>query len=278
MNCTGFERELRRAVERRDRSVPTDLREHAAECPRCAALWEQHDVLEHAVAAWKRHVPAADLADRVMAHWAFDAGAERSARLVAVDRSQPSQSDGNGCPIAAAPARTAASTRTVERKPGSRIMVAVALAVLAALLSPLWWQPDQPPGVGAPRVAQDQPSLEATRPEPGRAEVADAVVVNQPPPGPREPAVRLDAAVRDAGSAWLELASQAGGTVREMSAFLPERALASALRPDTEPAASREPARWTETLQRELEPISRDVGKAMDFLREAVPAGNGRAL
>jgi hypothetical protein len=87
----------------------------------------------------------------------------------------------------------------------------------------------------------------------------------------------VDAAVREAGTAWLGLANEATGTVREMAAFFPDRTLASAGQPEADGNAP-QPARWTEKLRNGIAPIQRDVGQAMDFLLDAVPLGQDRAI
>jgi hypothetical protein len=144
--------------------------------------------------------------------------------------------------------------------------MAAAVAVVAILAVPLLWRAADEHAAN-PRMADasSSPAPADARPD----ELAPA------PPVPQT--MRLDRAVRNAGSAWLGLASEATGTVREMAAFLPEQAVASAAQPEVEMRLP-QAARWTEKLRSEIAPIQRDVGRAMDFLLEAVPLSRNRAI
>jgi hypothetical protein len=243
MNCNGFDTELRRAVERREAGRQADLRAHAEACPRCAAHWGQHEMLEQAVAAWKSQMPPVDLTDRVMAHWAFEDGGDRC------------------------PSRVATVHKSDRRTLGKWAVLGAAVAVLAILLSPLLWRSskDHP---GSVEIAGGSPASQ--RPQDGLIQDDSSTAARRVSP------VRLESAVREAGSAWMGLAKEAGGTVREMAAFLPERTLASVPQRDVE-QAPQQPG-WTEKLRNEIAPIQRDVGRAMDFLLDTVPLGRSRAI
>lgn len=266
MNCNGFQSELRRAIEQREAAGRADLRAHADVCPRCAPEWEQHALLEAAVAGWKGRIPQVDLADRIMAHWAFDAGAELAERLTAELGDQPVAPRCEPAP--SLPVVVTTGRRRNRQTIGKWAAVGAAVAALVILLSPLVWRPDAERQAG-PQVA-DVPAPAAP--------VADSPAQPDVPPLRRDTqTARVDAAVREAGTAWLGLANEATGTVREMAAFFPERTLASVDSPETDLSAP-PPARWTEKLRNGIAPIQRDVGQAMDFLLEAVPLSRNRAI
>lgn len=265
MNCNGFQGELRNAVEQRKAAGRADLRAHADVCPRCALEWERHALLEAAIAGWKGGLPQVDLADRVMAHWAFDAGAALTDRL---------RSDGDvvgpDCePLPAVSTRGAGAgaQRRHRLNAGRWAAVGAAVAALLILLSPLVWRPGD--------ERRERPQVSET---PAPRPTADIVTQPDVAPVPRAAqTVRVDAAVREAGTAWLGLANEATGTVREMAAFFPERTLAAADQSEIEVSVP-QPARWAERLRNEIAPIQRDVGQAMDFLLEAVPLSRNRAI
>ena len=271
MHCNGFDHELRDSIERRDTAGRPELREHALGCARCRPVWEQHVLLERAVQTWKGRVPPVDLTDRIMAHWAFDGGAELSERLGYAETPALS-AEHNGRLLANSPRLASGMTRPAERRIGGGIVVAAAVAALAILLSPLLWRANDQVGPDVPDVAGPAQRNEAPAPRgerPPQDRNASARVEFA------QGTVRLDSAVREAGSAWMGLANEATGTVREMAVFLPERTLIAAVSP-AEPV---EPAsRWTDRLRQDIAPIGRDVGKAMDFLLEAVSVGPERAL
>jgi hypothetical protein len=262
MHCNTFDHELRVSIESRDTPVRPELREHALSCARCRPAWEQHVLLERAVQAWKDHLPAVELTDRIMAHWAFESGEDPSGRLVdgrIRSGGSPARLDARAeRPAAVAPA----AVDLAPRKLPGRVALAAAVAALLVLLSPLLWRAPNAKQAGAPNLAgqRQQPSPESVPQRPS----------DRPQPGPDGlRTVRLDAAVREAGSAWMGLANEATGTVRELAVFLPERAVAAAV-PASDSRTLPPDHGWTDRFRDDLAPIGRDVGKAMDFLRDVV--------
>jgi hypothetical protein len=67
MNCTEFEHVLQCAVEERSEEQLRELRDHAASCKHCRAVWQEFAVLRQAIPLWKARMPDVDLVDAVMA-------------------------------------------------------------------------------------------------------------------------------------------------------------------------------------------------------------------
>lgn len=67
MNCSEFERSLDDLVESHGDRLTLEAERHRADCPACAALWQEHHRLEAAVRAWRGQTPAIDLTSRVLA-------------------------------------------------------------------------------------------------------------------------------------------------------------------------------------------------------------------
>lgn len=67
MNCSEFERSLDDLVESHGDRLTPEAERHRADCPACAALWQEHHRLEAAVRAWRGQTPAIDLTSRVLA-------------------------------------------------------------------------------------------------------------------------------------------------------------------------------------------------------------------
>ena len=176
-SCTEFQRRLTDAVESSDSTAYPALREHAESCPGCRKHWQQHLLLERAVADWRARVPKADLADAVLARHAFE---QASAR-----------------PSASTAAQAAAAGSGARRQAWSS--VAVAMLAVAATVWILVRTPDAPrtwESANSPHTTAQAPTA------PVDVEADDA---------------ELEVLVADAGSAYLLLANQAAEALVDVS-------------------------------------------------------------
>lgn len=104
------------------------------------------------------------------------------------------------------------------------------------------------------------------------AHVPDGGPVAQRGPGPAvsgpiiSPAAELDVLVRDAESACLVLADEATGAMMVLDALVPSVAARQTAAPPTDASPS-----WVEEIGHDLQPIGRDVSRAVGFLWDAVP-------
>jgi hypothetical protein len=104
-----------------------------------------------------------------------------------------------------------------------------------------------------------QPQISTIVPiQPERAKAAPVKPIVEAP---------VETMVQDAGSAYLDLASEAAQAVAGASVLVP--------RPD--PTSATAPVvdandRWVDDVGREFEPVSKNLSQAFQFLLEAVPA------
>lgn len=220
------------------------LREHAASCSRCAAVWKDERALDAAIAAWKTGVPEADLTERVLARWRD----EREA----VPSSQPQTG----------PRR--------ERSParGNQHFALLALASAAALV------------LAFSLVSQDPlrstPDFATAHPE---VKTGSGAATNRQP-SPRQDADELPVAELVAGiqTRYSGAARRMTGIVDKWKFEWPAVAEVDVdLLPQGKPATAPKPGpRHTgNRFEATLKPIGRDVGQAFGFLRDAIPGLDG---
>jgi hypothetical protein len=103
MNCTEFRTalELRQPAE----SVTPEICGHLDACrdPQCRQVWDDAQLLEPAIAAWRRHTPRADCTDAVVARWRQERQPYVQSRTVSLNGRQPGwSSHQSGNPVKSA--------------------------------------------------------------------------------------------------------------------------------------------------------------------------------
>ncbi|MBM3971435.1 MAG: hypothetical protein FJ302_16480 [Planctomycetes bacterium] len=86
MTCVDFENRLQEFYDLRQLELPDELCTHIAHCPKCRELAEHFQRLHFAIADWKAHSPAIQLADVVLQRLESEHGRGTSA-----SRSTPSR-------------------------------------------------------------------------------------------------------------------------------------------------------------------------------------------
>jgi hypothetical protein len=253
MSCTEFESALCAAVEDRHAGHVEQLREHAAGCVHCHALWEQFAILEQAIPAWSTRQPQVQLADAVLARL----GDQRTAREMQ--------------PVGVAPAAAPQPARSRRR-----LAAAAAVAVSACALVIAFW-PASPavdlPGEGS-QIADTAPAATDEQ-KPAQAEPAanaielDKVATNDQPSSDQPSAAEIGKLVREASAAYMVLAEGAADAVVHTPILLPRTDLVASDHDDESDDARAES--WIDGWGEQLQPIGKDVGNAIDFLLDAVP-------
>lgn len=233
ISCREFEGRLEEAVESRCALEPV-LKAHASVCAACGALYDDYIRLEEAIPAWRAAVPAVDLAEAVLARWAFDARESQSV-LQPLISMRPT----------ASPVRKPAAWR-------NRIVWiagAAALLILTTIIAtPLRER-------GGNRPVADAPIQDYAIPV---ASTTDEALPSDP---------ELSVLVRDAGSAYLDLANQAATAISGGTALLPSATLLA----DATPQSTSANRSWVGEFEKKLEPLSKDLGDALNFLLKAPP-------
>lgn len=246
MNCTRFELALEEAVENRVVADAAELRQHAATCSACRALWEHYAVLEQAIPRWSRKLPTVDLADRVLSRLS--------------GRPTGTASAANELALAAPHVKTANdSTRRRARQWTFRTAAAI-LTASAALLLMLWLNPREGQvGPAQVPIAQSNPANAETNETVKPSE--DTAIADVPTQA--EPRTL----VREAGSAYLGLAEEA---VTAVAVALPTTMFyvpaPTSVVPTDGPREN-----WVKDWGNDLKPIGDNVSKAFGFLIDAVP-------
>ena len=263
-NCTEFEQRLRESIETRADIDVAAFCARAAACDGCQRLWEEHLLLNRAVTEWNSDRPDVDLADAVLAQHAFNVSAANENPLTPVDAHTVEMPE--FAASAALESRPRVLLRSVISGSAQRYSSRQrnsALAVLAAAALVLFFIaiPFNPTAVVNPSTVDDRL---ADRPPTARhieltPEIAEV----------EETGADVEAMVRDAGSAYLELARDAAGVFTDTVVFIPEQTLPTAGPADASDSNSNDTERSVSWGQ-ELDPIRRDVGHAIDFLFETI--------
>jgi hypothetical protein len=281
INCTEFSRLLGETVESRLPVDRPELRDHAAVCTDCRAVWLDAVLLDGAVAQWrktKKTLLSVDLADVVLFR---RTAAEEAALSVTAGRfATPSAGDNRHVSsdaqsllatvrVPGAVASSRPPRRWLSRRTAGLAAMVLASVVCVALLSgrgslrqenldivhvPL---PSVPPQILS--TIRTKPQISTIIPiQPERTKATAAKPIAEAP---------VETMVQDAGSAYLDLASEAAQAVAGASVLVP--------RPD--PTSATAPVvdandRWVDDVGREFEPVSKNLSQAFQFLLEAVPA------
>jgi hypothetical protein len=277
ISCSEFSRLLEQAVESRLPVDAPDLRGHATECADCRTAWLDALLLDGAVAQWKstgkKTVAPAELTDIVL----FRRAAAQEATISVAD----SQFGTTRSP--------AKPRRWLTRRTAAQAAMVLAAAVCVAFLSGrLNWRkaeietarrsmPNASTAIAPVKpllgVASAKPvtsSSKGTTPQisspkairPGSASsVAEAPINKTPVSG-----APVETMVQDAGSAYLNLASEAAQAVSAASVLVPRPGTAG----ETAPAVEQN-NRWVDDVGREFGPVSKNLSQAFEFLMEAVP-------
>jgi hypothetical protein len=301
INCSEFSRLLEQAVESRLPVDAPDLRGHAAECADCRAAWLDTLLVDGAVAQWmskeKCSVPSVDLTDVVL----FRRTGEQQAAIgvadtefgmpdISADIQSGSIVELASVDLPAAGAVSKHSRRWITRRTAALATMVLATAVCVALLSGRLGRREGAIET-AHRSAADLPGVGlSVKPLPGvlstkqaNASVKRATpsissqngirpgsarrIAESPVPGAPPTEAPVEAMVQDAGSAYLNLASEAAQAVAAASVLVPRPGTTA----ETAPAVE-ENARWVDDVSREFEPVSKNLSQAFEFLLEAVPA------
>lgn len=241
---------------------------HAAHCPRCGAQFESIRVLERAIDAWKRSGVQEDAPERT----------ERIVQSLHAALTEPSGSSGvpKRSRTAAARAVAAETRQPTESLPTARrrhdraafrmAMLSSCLALVSLMLL----------------LSSDE--------KPPQPEASHGDVVRRDALEPQTDSVALPQLVHEAEDAWRVLAADALASVRNVPLPLrsPPLTVPESIEPrlpivplwpapDADPANSGTPHDPPDTgltpgLSAGIEPIQRDVTKAVGFLWRAVPA------
>jgi len=304
ISCSEFSRLLAQAIESRLPVDVPDLRGHAAECADCQAAWLDALLLDGAVAQWKNQrkstgkcaVPSVDLTDVIL----FRRTAEQEPAIGVTDSQfgMPGISgdiqSGSMIELAntASPAVDAVSKQPrwrLTRRTAALAAMILATAVCVAFLS---GRLNRREGAietayrsaadlsGGSSSLKPLPRVISTKQANGSAERATPPIsssngirpgsarriAESPVPGAPTTEAPVGAMVQDAGSAYLNLASEAAQAVAAASVLVPRPGAAS----ETAPAVE-ENGRWVDDVSREFEPVSKNLSQAFEFLLDAVP-------
>jgi hypothetical protein len=235
-NCGQFETLLEQAVEQRQPLAP-ELRDHAASCVTCRALWDEFQILEEAIPAWSASAPSVNLVDSVMSGLAAERTGSKSADSIA--------------PLVAL---TVADSSREEPPRRRRFLFAAAATTVAALLLVSAGFYFARPAADAPQIANTPPQIVVPN-------------LNRPmatPPIEQSPS-EISVMVADAGTAYLQLASNAAAAVTEGVALFPSTKLVA----DASPKPSSNRKSWVQQFEKNLQPLQKDIGSAFEFLFEA---------
>ncbi len=254
-SCTEFERLLEQAALDRHTADAELLRAHADLCSDCRSLLECHALLDRAIAVWRAAVPEVDLVDAVIARWAY----EQESPAVAAPGSAETVSPA----VPASRVAIAPVSQQKSRRVHAAVAVCAALVALIAvgLSGRLARHDGETTGIaGAPVIA-----VRATG-----SPAAGVASLTEQDAGDQEDE-EIDSLLRKAGSAYLVLAQDAasaiGGTTILVKSVNESAVLPAVPVTTASPDAGRgEVSRLVEQWGRELTPMRREFGQALDFL------------
>lgn len=274
MNCTEFDKRLQTAVELR-RSVDDPLvASHAVNCRRCRERWERHLLLEEALAEWRERLPLeeVDLTDAVLGCCAFEKAPDLSSSVstgietASVGGTVPvAQLDDHGFPGGShvraerskQPAIVLTDPRpTVHSRRGLLAVLAVVAVVLVVVAQPFGLREgaEQPVAAVKDVAPQSRPAMIAE---------TESVAAESGAGGDTE--TDVSTFVRGAGSAYLGLARETAVVFSDAVALIPTELQQGSGRAETAASADNEEDSAL-PFSRQLQPIGRDVGQAIEFL------------
>jgi len=247
MKCETFENQIFQpdlSTEQVER-----LKGHAEKCDHCQQRWQQYLLLEEATNRWLQQKWHADVIDAVM-H--------------ALNPSITSPVRNNGHQISNIQPKlsitTTSQSHASDRHPLAQS--AALFAVLSSLLLMLF-MPGLPAGKPDPF---NQVQIQKTNTQP------EQTIARQAPPPPAEtiiqpPVPELRTAVRDAGSAYWALATEAHSVITQARILLPDTILPEGL---NQPIPLLDPQQ-NQNLQQQLEPLGNRVDQTIEYLIEKIP-------
>ncbi len=246
MNCTEFESSIQHAIESRQKVDIEPYRQHVGTCSSCRNIWEQYAILETAIAPWASRLPEADLVDRIVsAH---------------IDSPSSDKTFPVDCLATTPNASTAAATEVAVRfahvdsapsRSNAHRTAAIAVTVLAMLcMTSIFLFPHDLPNASNNTVAIESANREG-----------EAVRF--------EDSTELVSLATEAGTAYVSLAQNAASAFSGVSDLLARPSIPAVQPTDSEVPPSESSPPW----QNRFEPISRDLGRAMNYLLQAVPQG-----
>ncbi|MEX2286193.1 MAG: hypothetical protein WD648_03825 [Planctomycetaceae bacterium] len=247
MSCAEFERLLEAAIEGRSTVDEVSLDRHAADCPACRALCEQQRLLDQAIVAWQASAPEAELADAVLARLAFgdaDDVTDSDGLSIELEGSRSITSLPGPAPVV--PTRSRATAR--------RIASGIAAVAAVVLLVAGWQWFRSPQDTESTQLVVT--SVEHAPDVPAEADDNDAEV---------------ETLLRSASSAYRVLALDAASAVADASKLV---AATNRLAPPETPAAAvgnHPDVPPDDAWERDLKPIGRQFGEALDFLFDVAP-------
>jgi hypothetical protein len=256
MNCSEFEAEVQRLVEMRGASLSDAAETHRQACTECARLWQNHRMVEAALAAWRPVEVPANLTESVLRRLAEPSGVDGSSRADAVtvrirSTSAPSQW---GALLAAAACLVVSVWFGLAARPQNQDATARSHSALIGTA----------PGETVPittEIAGRTASAQSNAPS---VDVAESVV----------------AVIDDLRGEYRELAEVTRETARDLVSVLPPTSPAAWMEEVASPGTAPATATGTDGLPEDQSPgavsqigrsIGDQIGQAIDFLRVAVP-------
>ena len=238
MNCIELERALQ---EQLDQRAPPDCSEwetHLAQCESCRSLRERYVTLHEATLAWRRLVPAVNLAAAVLT----DLESETPRSRTAAPRPEPSTP---------ATVRRVATRLHLSRSILTLAMGGLAAAVLAA----------STPLPGPHPTASHPTAVHRTGTLPGRG--LELAALDSAPP--------LQNLILSAQAAYSSLAVETAGALEEAALFWPSRPGWHPPTRDAERPLLPNGEEFIDGVRRELQPLESGLGTALDFLWSRLP-------
>jgi len=254
INCTEFKGLLEQAVESRQSLDTSVLREHVAMCSECRCAWVAALLIDRAAAEWKKAIASVDLSDSVLYQLATERD-EDASRVTLTSEIATDFVTSTEPPIAASGRRFSRSPKWLRRRSMVAAFGVLAGTVCVAITIGRVGGPRQSAKPGAIEVAEQSHTSARKLVVPAQTDKSQAA--NQAP---------VESLVRDAGSAYLNLAGGAAKAVAAAAVLVP---------PADSPAAPdsqvKEKDRWVDEVGREFEPVRRHLSQAFGFLIQAVP-------
>ena len=254
LTCSEFDRLLIENVTG-DGADRERLRYHAESCPRCAAIWQQEQMLDAAILAWKCDPPEVDLVQRVLARRADELPVPVPAEVTHTPRATPHSPVPRGYSHFAVLA-----------------LAAVAGLMLAISLPFSGSPPGNPPG--------DHKLTQTSRnavPSVSPASAGSSAAKNQNQVDDLE----VEQVIADLRTRYSGVSRRVVQTIGGLRFEWPGMAgVGVDLIPATPPSpatangSKKSSAGWSDGLR----PIERDIRKAFSFLRDAVPDIDGSSI
>lgn len=192
MTCRQFQECLNQALERRA-TLNAEMQTHAAECPECARLRDDHQLLIAAVGQWRSRPQDVDLADRVLA------------AMSSMTANGTETESASASTIVARPAPESERSGAEPRR--SNFWASVVTVVLLLIATVLVFR-DRPQNVA--RQDESLPNRKQLNPVPS------PVVEDQ-----NKQVADIRMLLSDTGSAWFGFAQRAVERAEDFSVFVP---------------------------------------------------------